>query len=75
MTYKSNRQARAEYRENEAKNHERYVRDYARRKASRKRGSLGRIALVFLGLILFVWYLSHRSPRVSPSISPASYRH
>jgi hypothetical protein len=59
MAYKSNRQARAEYLENEARNRERNARDYAHRKS---RGGSRKIALAILALILIVWYLSPSDP-------------
>lgn len=77
MAYKSNKQALAEYLDNKAKNHERYARDYARRKASRGGSFRRKIVVALLALIGLVWYLSHRGPGYSPSkvsTYPASYR-
>ncbi len=74
MAYKSNKQARAEYLENEARNRERNAIAYERRKARRGRSPRA-IMLLALVLILIAWYLSHRTPRLSPSNAyPAAYR-
>lgn len=62
MAYKSNKQARAEYLLNEAKNREINRRNYERRKAKgRSTSSFGKVILLVLVLFLLVQLLSRRS--------------
>jgi hypothetical protein len=65
MAYKSNRQSRAEYLANEAKNREMNRRNSDRRKArSASRGrtsTFGKVIFLVMAFFLFMQYLKHRS--------------
>jgi len=54
MNYKSNRQARSEFLENEMRNRERNRRAYAKRKAGARFDKIGIVAFLFFLIALYL---------------------
>ena len=73
MAYKSNKKARAEYLENEAKNRRAYERRKEREAGSGGGGGVGKVVLFLIVAFVVVQYLNNHKANQSPRVTAVSH--